>query len=77
MTVAVEWRADVRPVVGPGYVNTCAHVLVIGRVGVAALHAYEDSQAVADACRLMASQGVVEAEVAPIESLPGQTSPAM
>lgn len=68
LTVAVEWSADVTPATGPGYTNVGAHVLRIRRGRVVCLHAYEDSQAVAEACRTMAAAGVDEAAAAPIES---------
>jgi ketosteroid isomerase-like protein len=68
MTVTVQWRADVVPRIGPEYVNVGAHVLRVRRGRVACLHAYEDSQAVAEACALMAAQGIEEAGAAPITS---------
>ena len=68
MTVTVQWRADVVPQIGPGYLNVGAHVLRVRRTRVTCLHAYEDSQAVADACALMAAQGIEEAAARPITS---------
>jgi ketosteroid isomerase-like protein len=68
LTAAVEWRADVEPMVGPGYVNAGAHVLRLRRGRVVSLHAYEDSQAVARACAVMAERGVTEAAAPPIMS---------
>jgi ketosteroid isomerase-like protein len=68
LTVTVEWRADVVPAVGPAYVNVGAHVLRVRRGRVACLHAYEDSQAVAEACARMAAEGIGEAAAAPITS---------
>jgi len=68
MTMTVQWRADVVPKAGPSYVNVGAHVLRIRRGRVHCLHAYEDSQAVAAACALMAEQGIDEAAAAPITS---------
>jgi len=67
-TVTVEWQAEVVPRLGPEYVNVGVHVLRVRRARVACLHAYEDSQAVAVACALMAAQGVGEAAAAPITS---------
>ena len=68
MTVAVQWRADVVPRLGPRYVNVGAHVLRVRRGRVACLHAYEDSQAVAEACAYMAAHGIEEAAAPPITS---------
>jgi ketosteroid isomerase-like protein len=68
LTVTVQWRADVVPRVGPEYVNVGAHVIHIRRGRVVCVHAYEDSQAVADACAVMAAHGIVEAAAPPIES---------
>ena len=66
MTVTVEWVADVIPKVGPPYANAGAHVLRIRRGKVVCLHAYEDSQAVANAGHLMHAAGVAEAAAPPI-----------
>ena len=68
LTVTVEWRADVRPALGPAYLNVGAHVLRVRRGRVACLHAYEDSQVVAEACARMAADGIEEAAAAPILS---------
>ena len=70
LTVVVEWRADVTPQVGERYVNVGAHVVRVRRGRVVCLHAYEDSQAVAEALRAMAAAGVAEAAAAPITSPP-------
>jgi ketosteroid isomerase-like protein len=66
LLITVEWAARVTPVVGDTYVNRGAHVLRMQRFRVTELHAYEDSQAVAAACREMAEQGVDEAAAPPI-----------
>ncbi|MDX6272886.1 MAG: hypothetical protein QOJ92_96 [Frankiales bacterium] len=68
MTVTAEWEAQVAPQVGERYVNKGAHVLRVRRGRVACLHAYEDSQAVAEACQQMAAQGITEAAALPIVS---------
>jgi ketosteroid isomerase-like protein len=68
LTVAVEWRADVTAAAGPGYVSVGAHVLRVRRGRVACLHAYEDSEAVARACAVMAEKGIEEAAAPPIVS---------
>jgi ketosteroid isomerase-like protein len=64
--VAVEWRAQVTPAVGPSYVNEAAHVIHIRWGRAVYVHAYENSQAVANACRHMAANGIAEAAAAPI-----------
>lgn len=66
--VAVEWVADVTPQRGEPYVNPGAHVIVIRWGRAVELHAYEDSEAVAVACRRMVELGVEEAGAAPITS---------
>jgi ketosteroid isomerase-like protein len=68
LTVAVEWRAEVTPALGPAYVNLGAHVLRVRRGRVACLHAYEDSQAVGAACARMAAAGIEEADAAAVVS---------
>jgi len=64
--VAVEWEAHVTPAVGPEYVNQAAHIIHIRWGRSVYVHAYENSQAVADACRHMAANGIEEAAAAPI-----------
>jgi ketosteroid isomerase-like protein len=68
MTVTVQWRADVTPAAGQSYVNVGAHVIRVRRGRVGCLHAYEDSQAVAEACAHMAAHGVEEAAAPTIVS---------
>lgn len=68
LTVAVEWVAEATPASGPPYVNVGAHVLRVRGGKVVCLHAYEDSQAVAEACRVMREAGVAEAGAPPITS---------
>lgn len=70
--VAVEWVADVTPAAGNAYRNVGAHVMRIKRGKVIHLHAYEDSQAVADACTVMAAAGIEEAAAEPIVSRRGR-----
>lgn len=67
MTLTVQWRAEVSPLVGPTYMNVGAHVLDTRLGRVVRLSAYEDSQAVAEACRVMAEHGVAEARADPIQ----------
>jgi ketosteroid isomerase-like protein len=68
LTVAAQWSAVVTPARGPDYANSGVHVIRIRRGKVVALYAYEDSQAVAQACRTMAELGVAEAAAPPITS---------
>lgn len=68
LVVAVEWTGHAVPAVGDAYDNHGAHVIRIQRGRVTQLHAYEDSQAVARACEVMAAAGIEEASASPIES---------
>jgi ketosteroid isomerase-like protein len=68
LTVVVEWTALVTPAAGERYLNHGAHVLRLQRGKVTHLHAYEDSQAVVAACRVMAASGIEEASAPPITS---------
>lgn len=64
--VAVQWSAKLRPRTGEPYTNHGAHWLRIRWGKVIGLHAYLDTQRVAEACEAMAQAGVVEAAEAPI-----------
>ncbi|MBV9803430.1 MAG: nuclear transport factor 2 family protein [Solirubrobacterales bacterium] len=64
--VAVEWVAHVTPKADAPYDNHGAHIIRIRRGRIVYLHAYEDSQAVVEACRVMAVAGIAEAQAAPI-----------
>ena len=64
--VAVQWSAELRPQIGEPYVNQGAHWLHLRWGKVVRLHAYLDSQLVAEACEVMAQAGVTEATAAPI-----------
>jgi ketosteroid isomerase-like protein len=64
--VAVEWSAKVRPREGKPYVNHATHFIRMRWGRVVYLHAYEDSQKVAEACQRMAERGVAEAAAVPI-----------
>jgi ketosteroid isomerase-like protein len=66
--VAVEWAARVTPQAGDPYINEAVHVLRLRWGRAVYVHAYEDSQKVADACRRMAAAGIEEAAAAPISS---------
>ena len=63
---AIEWVAHADPPTGRPYLNTGAHVLRIRWGKATHIHAYEDSQTVAEACRLMAERGVEEAAAPPV-----------
>src|SRR5436190_21637226 len=64
--VAVEWLGHATPRAGAPYENEGLHVIRIRGGRVVYFHAYEDSQKVADACRVMADAGIEEAAAAPI-----------
>jgi ketosteroid isomerase-like protein len=66
LRVAVEWTAHVVPAAGGSYDNRGAHVIEIARGKVSHLHAYEDSQAVAESCAVMVAAGIDEAGAPPI-----------
>lgn len=68
VTCAAEWSATVTPAAGPDYRNCGVHIIRVRRGKVVELLAYEDSQVVADALRLMAELGVAEASEEPITS---------
>ena len=68
LRVFVQWTAEVTPAVGPTYQNIGAHILRIRRGKVHEFLAYEDSQAVANACAVMAEAGIAEATAPPITS---------
>ena len=68
-TVTVEWTASAVPAAGEPYLNRGAHVLRVERGRVTHLHAYEDSQAVALACEVMAAAGIAEAAAPPITGI--------
>jgi ketosteroid isomerase-like protein len=63
---AVEWVDRVGPAVGEPYVNEGSHWIRIRWGRVIEIHAYLDTQKVADACREMAAGGIEEAAAAPI-----------
>jgi ketosteroid isomerase-like protein len=68
LAVAAQWTATVTPASGPIYINRGVHLLQIRRGRVVQIDAYEDSQAVAGACRLMAERGLAEADAPPLLS---------
>jgi ketosteroid isomerase-like protein len=66
--ITVEWLGHATPRAGAPYENEGAHVIRIRRGRVVYFHAYEDSQKVAEACRVMADAGIEEAAADPIEA---------
>lgn len=64
--VGVEWLAHAIPKAGEPYINEGAHIIRIRGGRVVYLHAYEDSQKVANACQRMAEAGIDEAAAPPI-----------
>jgi len=64
--VAVEWVDHVTPALGEPYEQRGAHWIRIRWGKVTDLHAYLDTQLVAEACRYMAAHGIDEAAADPI-----------
>jgi ketosteroid isomerase-like protein len=64
--VAVQWSARLAPQVGEPYTNHGTHWIQIRWGRVSSLHAYLDTQLIADACRSMVERGVLEAGAEPI-----------
>ena len=67
--VAVRWSARLRPAVGEPYLNQGTHWLHIRWRKVTGVHAYLDTQIIAEACLRMAQRGVSEAAAEPIGDL--------
>ena len=65
-SAAVEWVDRVGPAGGEPYVNEGAHWIRIRWGKVTEIHAYLDTQKVAEGCRQMAAAGVEEAAAPPI-----------
>ena len=65
--VAVEWVDRATPADGVPYVNEGTHVLRLQRGRLVYLHAYLDTQKVAEVCERLARQGMAEAAAPPIE----------
>jgi ketosteroid isomerase-like protein len=68
LRAAAEWSATVTPARGDTYLNRGVHVIRIRRGRGTQLYAYEDSHAVAQACRAMADLGITEASAPSIQS---------
>lgn len=67
-TVAiVEWRDTATPADAVPYVNDGVHVVRLRWGKLSSLHAYLDTEIVANACRRMADRGIADAGEAPIE----------
>lgn len=65
-SVVAQWTARLRPCTGETYSNDGAHWIRVRWGKVTCLHAYLDTQRIANACRQMAEEGVAEAAAAPI-----------
>ena len=66
-TVAVEWVDRATPADGVPYVNEGTHVMRLRQGRLVYLHAYCDTQKVAEVCDRLARQGMSEAAAPPIE----------
>lgn len=66
-SAVIEWRDAATPADGVPYVNDGTHVVRLRWGKLVSLHAYLDTEIVADACRRMADCGIAEAGAAPIE----------
>jgi ketosteroid isomerase-like protein len=65
--VAVEWVDRAIPPDGVGYVNEGTHVMKLQRGKITYIHAYLDTQKVAEMCDRLAEHGMAEAAAPPIE----------
>lgn len=65
--VAIEWVDRAAPADGIPYVNEGTHVIRLRRRKVVYLHAYLDTQKVAEVCDRLAERGMAEAAAPPIE----------
>jgi ketosteroid isomerase-like protein len=63
----VEWQDAATPADGVPYVNDGTHLLRLRWGKVVSLHAYLDTQVVADTCRRLAEWGLAVAAAPPIE----------
>lgn len=66
-TVAIEWVDRATPPDGIPYVNEGTHVIRLRRGKLVYLHAYLDTQKVAEVCDRLAARGMAEATAPPIE----------
>ena len=66
--IAVEWVGRATLQDGEPYLNAGTHVMRLRWGRIVYIHAYEDSQAVAEACRRLVANGVEEAAAPPITS---------
>src|SRR5262245_47686922 len=65
--VAVRWTDRATPRDGQPYVNHGVHILRLRWGRLVSLHAYLDTQKVAEVCQRLAQQGIREAAAPPIE----------
>lgn len=66
--VAVEWTDSGKAADGRPYVNAGAHWIRLRWGKAVDIHAYLDTEVLADACRRMAAAGIEEAAAPPITS---------
>ena len=64
--VAVEWVDRATPPDGIPYINGGTHILRLRRGKIVSLHAYCDTQKVAEVCDRLAARGMAEAAAPPI-----------
>jgi ketosteroid isomerase-like protein len=65
--VAIHWTDRAAPCDGRPYSNHGVHIMRLRRGRLVGLHAYLDTQRVAEVCQRLAAQGVAEAAMPPIE----------
>jgi ketosteroid isomerase-like protein len=68
MRVAVQWRDWGRTADGEAYENDGAHWMRLRRGKATEIHAYLDTQSLAESCERMAAAGIEEAAAPPITS---------
>lgn len=66
LRIAARWTAQITPAAGEPYDHEAVHWLRIRRGAVVELHAFADSQLVAERLRRMADAGVQEASAPPL-----------
>lgn len=64
--IAVQWSAEMQPVVGEPYENHGTHWIQVRWGKVVAFHAYLDTQRIDEACQAMVREGIPEAGAVPI-----------
>lgn len=69
-TVAIEWVDHATPIDGIPYRNAGTHIMRLRRGKLVSIHAYTDTQKVAEVCDRLAARGMAEAAAPPIEETP-------